>query len=232
MTAVPPYLVVFDFDHTIVDDNSDTFIYSAAPSGGLPRSVQALCREGHWTEFMNDTFAHLHSQGVSTERMLDTLRGIPWTPGFVELLAYLRGNSQLFETIILSDSNTLFICEILSTTPDALGTFSAILTNAGVAVPDQPLHITPFHTPARPHTCPRCSHNLCKHAALTAHRARHAEGTGKDYERVFYVGDGGNDLCPSLGLGSGDVVFPRKGYALEARISKIRRDAGKRAQHQ
>lgn len=86
--------------------HSDTFIYSAAPSGKLPRSVQALCREGHWTEFMNDTFAHLHSQGVSTEAMLDTLRGIPWTPGFVELLAYLRGNSQLFETIILSDSNT------------------------------------------------------------------------------------------------------------------------------
>lgn len=43
---------------------------------------------------------------------------------------------------------------------------------------------------------------------------------------MFYVGDGGNDLCPSLGLGSGDVVFPRKGYALEARVAKIR-DAGK-----
>jgi len=34
------------------------------------------------------------------------------------------------------------------------------------------------------------------------------------YDRVVYVGDGRNDLCPVLGLTERDVAVVRKGYPL------------------
>jgi len=45
----PSALFVFDFDHTVLDANSDTAIYRALPGGALPDAVKALYRPGQWT---------------------------------------------------------------------------------------------------------------------------------------------------------------------------------------
>lgn len=37
---------------------------------------------------------------------------------------------------------------------------------------------------------------------------------GVHFDRVNYVGDGSNDLCPSLRLSAQDRVFPRVSYPL------------------
>ena len=34
------------------------------------------------------------------------------------------------------------------------------------------------------------------------------------FRHALYLGDGGNDLCPALGLGPEDMVFPRTGFPL------------------
>ena len=38
----------------------------------------------------------------------------------------------------------------------------------------------------------------------------------------MHAGDGGNDLCPSLLMGPADVVFARRGFALEKEIAARR----------
>ena len=38
------------------------------------------------------------------------------------------------------------------------------------------------------------------------------------YAHVWYVGDGTNDMCPSLRLHSKDFVMPRRGYKLKKMI--------------
>jgi phosphoethanolamine/phosphocholine phosphatase len=38
--------------------------------------------------------------------------------------------------------------------------------------------------------------------------------------RVAYAGDGANDLCPALSLGPEDIVFARKGHALERLLAE------------
>lgn len=38
------------------------------------------------------------------------------------------------------------------------------------------------------------------------------------YKAVFYIGDGSNDLCPSLRLTKGDIVFPRENYSLARKL--------------
>lgn len=40
--------------------------------------------------------------------------------------------------------------------------------------------------------------------------------TGK--KKIIYLGDGGNDFCPSLKLVAGDCVMPRKNFPLWTRI--------------
>jgi len=41
---------------------------------------------------------------------------------------------------------------------------------------------------------------------------------GHMYKRTVYVGDGGNDFCPSLRLKETDYIFPRDNYALHKKI--------------
>ena len=40
------------------------------------------------------------------------------------------------------------------------------------------------------------------------------------YKRIIYCGDGANDLCPVLRLGSQDIVLARRGYDLDTLIQK------------
>ena len=86
------------------------------------------------------------------------------------------------------------------------------------------LVIQPRHpATAAPHGCPWCPANLCKGAELN--RLRHGSGRGaahehhlctasRSYGRIVYCGDGANDICPALTLGSNDVVLARAGHAL------------------
>ncbi|KAL6760426.1 putative phosphatase-domain-containing protein [Haematococcus lacustris] len=263
-------LVVFDFDHTVVDDNSDTFIYRALPGGVLPGSVKALCRPGEWTAFMQEVLLHAAQQGVGPQELRHVLQQIPWTPGMKELLHYLGQHPELYECIIVSDANSCFIDWILQPSGQA-STFSAIYTNpaqeeqAAVGSQASPsnssssssraatgwLRVSPHHS----HACPTCSANLCKRAVVAQHSkaavgrlqvpvqpamlsAVEGVGAGQQvvveegqpaasaraqgpWTRVVYVGDGRNDLCPALALGPGDVVFPRRDFALHGLLNSL-----------
>jgi hypothetical protein len=43
----PSILLAFDFDHTIVDGNTDTHVIKASPSG-LPEELRASYQPGRW----------------------------------------------------------------------------------------------------------------------------------------------------------------------------------------
>ena len=57
---------------------------------------------------------------------------------------------------------------------------------------------------------------MCKGDELDAFLERH--GGRSSYDRIIYVGDGGNDFCPVLRLGSQDLAFVRKFRGLQGRI--------------
>lgn len=70
------------------------------------------------------------------------------------------------------------------------------------------------------HDCEQCPVNLCKKKVLELYLSEQSDG-GVEYERIFYVGDGGNDLCPTASLRGNDVAMPRKGYTLEKLLTKL-----------
>jgi hypothetical protein len=45
------------------------------------------------------------------------------------------------------------------------------------------------------------------------------EEDGITFSGISYVGDGQNDVCPSLKLGPNDRVFARSGYPLHKRLA-------------
>ena len=46
------------------------------------------------------------------------------------------------------------------------------------------------------------------------------EKAGVVFSKVMYVGDGGNDFCPTLRLSANDYIFPRVSFSLHKRIEK------------
>ena len=66
--------------------------------------------------------------------------------------------------------------------------------------------------------CQLSAKNLCKGHVLEDYIQQRINENNNDnhyYNRLHYVGDGSNDLCPSLRLSSNDFVYPRSGYKLD-----------------
>ena len=154
-------------------------------------------------------------QAVSPDGMRVVMETIPFTQGMADLLAFISAHKSAVDCVVISDSNAVFIDWILG----AAGLRAAVdrvLTNPACFDERGYLTLRRHHA----HDCARCPVNLCKRAALQAYLAECEEG-GVDYRRMIYVGDGGNDLCPSACLRGGDVVMPRRGFTLEGLLSKL-----------
>jgi pyridoxal phosphate phosphatase PHOSPHO2 len=204
-------LFVFDFDHTLIDQNSDTFILSLSPELDYLREEQReASRVGGWTRFMDYTFSVIHKQGHGKAEITGHMKQICL---YKQALKALHAINKCVnaDCVVVSDSNTVFINTILEEC-GVNGFFSAVFSNPAHFDEKGRLHLQAYHS----HDCERCKHtpNLCKARVLEEYRQLHV-----DYDRVVYVGDGRNDYCPCLKLTQKDVVLCREGYAL-ARLLK------------
>jgi pyridoxal phosphate phosphatase PHOSPHO2 len=213
MASALPRLVVFDFDHTVVDANTDTWILRTMPQG-LPPALVDSYEHGKWTEYMDRVLQHLHSVGVSAAALQQELAHIPLTAGMRELFSYI-GSTPGTDAIIISDSNTLFIQWVL----DAAQLHTHVrdvYTNPASLEPSGRIRVLPLHT----HACGTCPVNMCKAQVLQQYIDARSL-SGPKYSQVAYVGDGGNDLCPVQSMGEKDLAFPRVGYALAAKLHAL-----------
>ncbi|CAH4036016.1 pyridoxal phosphate phosphatase PHOSPHO2-like isoform X1 [Pieris brassicae] len=198
-------LAVFDFDHTIVDEDSDAIIISRLREKRPPPEYDSGTRD--WTPYMSVVFEHAFSAGFHPSEILDSIASMRPTPGMRELITTLA--EQGWDVVILTDANTVFVNHWIKTNElqDAITT---IVTNRAFWQNDR-LFIEPC---MRQTSCRLCPSNLCKSIALAQ------ICKNKNYTRVVYSGDGRNDFCPSTKLLSNGTVFPRKGYPLDELIKK------------
>lgn len=205
-------LIIWDYDHSLIDDNSDTFI----PAALIPSDAETFIRAGlsrgvQWTRLMDDVCGHMHSQGVTASSIISTAASVPV---HASILAIIRAAGALAPHTamqrILSDANTVYIHSFLEhhgLTPF----FSAVHTNPASFDAAGRLRVSPAHT-GEPHSCARCPVNLCKGAVLRRWLSTDFAHTARP--RCIYVGDGAGDACPSLELEEGDVILAREGFAL------------------
>ncbi|XP_043256021.1 pyridoxal phosphate phosphatase PHOSPHO2-like [Colletes gigas] len=200
-------LVAFDFDHTITNDNTDVVARKLLPQEKLTDSVKELCRSSGWIAYMAKIFELLHSNCIDIKQIERAIVNIPPVPGIEKLLRELHSNGC--EIIIISDSNTLFISDWLKSKKldhiiTQVFTNPAKLDDNGVIRLDM-YHVQDF--------CKLSTVNLCKGQILESYiKKRRDEGV--HFDRIVYVGDGKNDLCPILRLSERDLAFPRKDYML------------------
>ncbi|XP_005104823.1 pyridoxal phosphate phosphatase PHOSPHO2 [Aplysia californica] len=207
-------LMVFDFDHTLVDENSDLYVRKLAPNGELPEEISSLYQDDGWTNYMGEIFKYLHRNGSTPENILNCMSEISLTEGIQELLHFTR-KSTSFEHIIISDSNSVFIDHILK--KNQLSSLFRTFTNPARFEDNGCLIIEQYHTQD---WCPLSTVNLCKGHILNefiSERQQH----GVTYHHVIYVGDGFNDLCPGLALRPQDFLMPRVGFKLHKVIEKM-----------
>jgi len=196
-------VVVFDFDWSLINENSDTYIFKQ-----LAESVyEMLCesaadRPGQWTEVVDEALVRLQvDEGVDKSEIRSVLESVPHFPEMVEVVK-LVGGSPGGEVHILSDANEFFIHVFLE--KHGLSDFvTTIQSNRSFFDEVGTLRVKPFQSTEDPHECEMCPMNLCKGGVLeTLDILR--PGT-----KVLYVGDGSNDFCPALRLRKEDELLMR-----------------------
>ncbi|KAI5634303.1 putative phosphatase domain-containing protein [Phthorimaea operculella] len=199
-------LAVFDFDKTIVDDDSDATIINKLKETKPPPEWDSTNRD--WTPYMSNVFEHAFTAGLSQEDILDAIGGMRPTPGVEQLISRL--SAEGWDVLVLTDANSVFVNHWLKVhgLQDAV---TSVITNRAFWR-DGRLFIEPcMHQSA----CARCPTNLCKSLALAQWCAKRPA-----YFRIVYSGDGRNDYCPAANLPANAVVFPRRGYPLDELVKK------------
>lgn len=206
-------LVAFDFDHTIIDENSDLYVRKLAPNGEIPKDIKDLYRDTGWTEYMGSIFQYLYENGITPEDMKAVMMEIKLVDGMKDLFQLL--NCERFEVIIISDSNSVFIDWILKEF-DIQKVCHKVFTNPAHFDEKGCLKIQYYHYQD---WCQLSTVNLCKGQILESHIGTR-KGEGVEFSQVAYIGDGTNDLCPCLKLSKTDLIFGREGYRLLKEIKK------------
>ena len=205
-------LFVFDFDLTLVDDNTDTWIMSICPHLQIRENLRSLRQQFVcWTDFMDHVFSLINPH-TNEEDILKHMRQLRLHEQAMKAITAVR-DGKYSEAIIISDANTIFIECIL----EECGVREAVkevFSNPAQFEPDGRLSVKRYHD----HTCGTCSHspNLCKGSVLETYLKANPH-----YEKVVFVGDGRGDFCPALSLRKQDMVVCREGYPLAKLLSSV-----------
>ncbi|KAJ4717924.1 Inorganic pyrophosphatase [Melia azedarach] len=206
-------VVIFDFDKTIIDCDSDNFVVDELGATDL---FNQLLPTMPWNSLMDRMMKELHSQGKTVEDIKEVLKRIPIHPRIIP--AIKSAHALGCELRILSDANLFFIETILEHL-DIKNYFSEINTNPGyVDEQEGRVRIFPYHDFTNcSHGCNLCPPNMCKGLIIERIQASLAKEGDKT---IIYLGDGSGDYCPSLKLEEGDYVMPRKNFPLWDLISR------------
>lgn len=211
---VKPYLAAFDFDYTVVAQNTDTIVRDLLPPYKITKDLQDVIEVQGWNEYMAEVFRRLHEVNIKPDKIVQTIQGIPEVPGFVRMLKRLKTKYGC-DLIIISDSNSLFIDEWLKY-HGISESFTKVFTNPA-QFDDGLLTIQPYHHQT---DCRLSSVNLCKGSILEHFLIEQDLRYNLTYERVIYVGDGNNDICPVTKLRARDVACPREGFSMDKTLTK------------
>jgi len=207
------------YSRSMADQDSDRWIFEVlAPD--IRRNMEDADAEGkqEWTDVVAQSLREWHERGGTREDIEEALRTMPFHPAMIRGVKRLKAATKPQTTFLcLSSANTVYISTILES-KGLQNLFTEIVTNPAQWNSSGLLEVRRHVDPNGPqHNCPiGCNVNICKGEELQAFIKRH----GVDYERIIYIGDGSNDFCPAVKLRKQDMVFCRKGRALERRIKQ------------
>ncbi|XP_055606732.1 pyridoxal phosphate phosphatase PHOSPHO2-like isoform X2 [Uranotaenia lowii] len=212
-------LAAFDFDHTICEHNTDIIVRNLLDQSLITPEIKGILRSSGWIPYMQRIFRILHLHKFTATDISSAIKSIPEVQGIKKCIENLANNN--FHIIIISDSNSEFI----KTWNDFNGIsdyIHTIFTNPANFNKDGLLELFPYHHQTE---CSLSSKNLCKGKILENFLNKQYSEAQIKYDKIFYIGDGKNDVCPMLRLKENGFACPRDGYScseeLNNAISKL-----------
>jgi pyridoxal phosphate phosphatase PHOSPHO2 len=210
-------LIVYDFDWSLADQDSDRWIFEVlAPD--IRRNLKDIKGDAEWTDLVAQGLRELHERGGTREDIEGALQTMPFHPAMIRGVKTIKAAANPQTTFLcLSSANNVFISTILES-KGLQDLFTEIVTNPAEWDSSGLLKLKRHIDPSGPqHNCEvGCNANICKGSELDAFLKRR----GTDYDRIIYVGDGSNDFCPVLRLRRQDMALCRRYRGLERRIAR------------
>ena len=204
-------LLIFDFDETIVDQDS---IYEQAKMTLSEEDYKKIIEidEFDYYEAFNYFFKREKDIGLTLQDINSNLEKISLSPKIQELFDYIRQNKSKYDLLLLSGDIDYVIKYILQY-HNFLNLFSYMICNKAEIQDNNSERIIYVPRNQFPHECNLCIESQCKGLELEKFLK------DKKYEKIIFVCDGGNDYCPAKKLmKKGDIVFPREGHKFLKRI--------------
>mmetsp|Transcript_17892 Transcript_17892/g.29032 ORF Transcript_17892/g.29032 Transcript_17892/m.29032 type:complete len:244 (-) Transcript_17892:911-1642(-) len=217
--------LVFDFDWSLINENSDTFLFKELGEDVYHHLKNESSKgRGQWTRLVDESLVLLQQKhNVSLGEIKKCIEDIPVLVGMLEIVREFaaKENGRVY---IVSDANEYFISSFLE--KHALVDHVAqVKTNKSWVCKDTGmLRIGPYVD--EPHSCELCPPNMCKGDIM---ETLGLVSPGSD--KIFYVGDGGGDFCPAIKLRENDVLFVRNDSSYPSARGLVNRIDKKKDSH-
>mmetsp|Transcript_408 Transcript_408/g.504 ORF Transcript_408/g.504 Transcript_408/m.504 type:complete len:267 (+) Transcript_408:161-961(+) len=210
-------LVLFDYDWSLINTNSDTFVVEVL-ANDLKQYFKLYRNEGMgWTSLMDRQMQNLHERGITPSDIEDCIANVPVQEGMLEAIQLAARYGAVLH--IISDANEVFIQSFLKR-HGLEDLFAGVHTNIARFSEEGRLSVQPYH---HNDFCSMCPSNMCKGSIVRSI----LDEAQMEFSKIIYIGDGGGDYCPATLLRNGDVLLARasneKDFGL---IKMIRGDLG------
>ena len=155
----PHFLLVFDFDNTIINGNTDGEIIRAQRLlGKISSGMNYVTDSQGWSFTMSNALKELHENGSTPNEVCKIVTDIPLVDGMKDVFQVLEKFKGKHDIIMLSHSNTVFVDEILKFQMvehvfDEIHTYKANWSEDGL------LKVDPYTDEKK---CPYCPSDFCK----------------------------------------------------------------------
>ena len=203
-------LLIFDFDETIVDQDSEYEQANMTLSKEEYHKIVEMDKIDYYDTF-NYFFKRMKEIGLTLKDINSNLEKLKLSPNMKDLFDYLRKNKSKYEMIILSGDIDYSIKHVLKY-HGFLDLFDDFILNKTEIQDENSERLIFVPRDQFPHSCDLCISSQCKGLELKKYLEKNQN---KKYNKIIFVCDGGNDFCPSKKiLKKGDIVFPRVEHGL------------------
>ncbi len=204
-------LIIFDFDLTMVDVESNSTI---ARLGGYPeedvKNLYASFFQGlPFIETIGNLYKTLKEKYHKNKKDInEIIHQIKLGKGIPELIEFFKESKNLYDLLVITGNSVYPVKEILSYNK-LIDAFDDILGFKSEMKDDG----TMIMTPNTESNCDFCGTHPCKYSMLKQYLKE--KNLETKYKNMFFICDGFNDFCLGRYLLKEDVLFVKAGQALD-----------------
>ena len=208
-------LLIFDFDKTIIDDDSYGHVILKTLTKEELQNIFDR-RYENWVDGYNYSLKQIKYHGKTKEDFDKMLDELSLTKGMADLFSYIKAQKNNYDSIILSCGYDYVIKYILKKFNISNVFLDIICNPSREANPDETDQFI-YVMKKKPHDCDKCNPCSCKNNEFKEFSSTHDMN---NYDKIIFICDGYNDICLAKNLGKNDITLARKDFALHKQLKE------------